>query len=171
MKVGRDRPRLSERLAKANEADRDENNPHDAENGLQPLSLESFTNDCRAISTAALTTIERDMAGLVATTRDMIAEASVEISRELSLTAKAARWRLIISITFALILIAASLLTSFWFSRSILREARDTSLAGIGLQTHQVQSGIVLTWDETRLRIGSCQSGKTSKPCLLPVQR
>ncbi|WP_371834906.1 hypothetical protein [Ochrobactrum sp. C6C9] len=169
MRIGRDRPRLSERLA--SDIENKGIPPPDAESASPPKTLESFENDYRRISTDALTTIERDMAAFVSTTRSMIEAAAAQIGTELAVISKTSRNRLWIMSASVLIAIAISVFASFWFTRLMMQEARSVSLSTIGLQASQTKAGLVVTWDETRLQLGQCQTGQTITPCLLSISK
>lgn len=173
MKTGPERPRLSARLAAMQEVTETQAQTEQAKveeaAALMASTLETFRQDCESSLKSALNTIEADMAGLLQSNRRAIIQTLTQIKADLNLIRRLTRfgpWALAIS----LIMMTATIFAVSWFwGRSLIKEARDSSLMQIGIVANQTKAGLVLSWDTGKLRLNECRSGSKPVPCLIPA--
>src|SRR5690606_29259913 len=130
-------------------------------------SLESFRSDCVAISKNARDTIASDMEASVNACRSANRKTLSAITADLQMIRRLTRigpWAVIIFLAFA---IGVNCAVTYWVGRMLIREARAANYQQIGLTTHFTETGLVLTWDETRLTLSECRVGERSVPCLM----
>ncbi len=161
MKIGRERQPLSERLAEKLETETSR-----AAVWLES-HLQTFRNDCAVISKSARDTIEHDIAAARATMRHAISENTEAITTDLQLIQRMTQfgpWVVIGFLTFSIGMIFA---TTYWWGRSMIREALTANYQQIGLATHFTQNGLVISWDQSKLSLSECSNGKQIIPCLI----
>ena len=160
MKTGPERPPLSARLKDKLAS------PAAPEVGSTPSPSTSCESDWSEALTRAQATIESDMRAFADANRQHLSAALTATEADLN------RLRLMVQPFFltmsaiTLLVIVLSLIASWLWATSMVDRAQRTSLSGIGLQINQTTTGPVLTWDEHRLRLITCQSGNTKTPCL-----
>jgi hypothetical protein len=134
-------------------------------------SLESFRRDCAAISKNARDTIASDLEASVSACRSANRKTLSAITADLQLIRRLTRfgpWAVMIFLALA---IGTTFAASYWWGRTIIREVMSANYQQIGLKTHFTETGLVLTWDETRLALSECRAGERSVPCLIPRAR
>lgn len=129
--------------------------------------LQSFRSDCAAISKSARDTIEHDMAAATTTMRHMISVNAEAITADLQLIQRMTRFGPWAATGFLILSIGIIFATTYWWGRSMTREALATNYQQIGLATHFTQNGLVISWDQAKLSLSTCSNGKQTVPCLV----
>src|SRR5690606_24437007 len=132
-------------------------------------SLESFRSDCVAISKNARDTIASDMEASVNACRSANRKTLNAITADLQMIRRLTRFGPWAVMIFVALVIGSTFAASYWWGRTMIREAMSANYQQIGLTTHFTETGLVLTWDETRLSLSECQAGERSVPCLIPT--
>lgn len=77
-------------------------------------------------------------------------------------------WAVMIFLALA---IGTTFAATYWWGQTMIRETMATNYQHIGLTTHFTETGLILTWDETRLALSECRAGERAVPCLIPMAR
>ncbi len=165
MKIGRERQPLSARLAEKMESET--GHATQAAAWLES-SLESFRSDCAAISKSARDTIASDMEVSVNACRSANRKTLSAITADLQMIRRLTRFGPWVVMIFLVLAIGSTFAASYWWGRTMIREAMTTNYQQIGLRTHFTETGLILTWDEARRSLSECQAGERSVPCLIP---
>ncbi|WP_286201888.1 hypothetical protein [Ochrobactrum sp. SFR4] len=161
MKIGRERQPLSERLAEKLETETSQ-----AAVWLES-HLQTFRSDCAAISKSARDTIEHDIAAASATMSHVISENTEAIATDLQMIQRMTQFGPWVLIGFLILSIGIVFATTYWWGRSMIREAMTANYQQIGLATHFTQNGLVISWDQSKLSLSECSNGKQIVPCLI----
>ena len=154
MKIGRERVPLAERLQEQAQTQTKPltENQVDQAADLMRLNLEAFENDCRKSLRNAQTIIEGDIQSLLSASEQM-----VKSMKPIYLTAA----------LFSLTVILMSFIASWYWATNMIETSQRASLLQLGLVMNQTSNNtILLAWDEKRLHLTNCQSGKEQRPCL-----
>ncbi len=156
MKIGRERTPLAERLSEQQNTTRMQNQADQAAD-LMRLNLASFETDCAKSLKNAQIIIEDDIQSLLNASEQM-----GKSMRPIYLTAT----------LFSLAIILMSFVASWYWATSMIETSQRASLLQLGLVMNQTSNNTtLLTWDEKRLQLTNCQSGKSQRPCLEILKR
>ena len=164
MKTGPERTPLSERLKDklANQA------APEAGSTLSPSK--SFETDCSEALRRAQATIETDIRSFTDANRKRLSEAMAMTEADLKGLSQMVQPFFLTVSAVATLLIILSFAASWFWADLMIDRAQNASLWQMGLQLNQTTSGPVLIWDENKLRLIKCRTGKTTTPCLQLIQ-
>lgn len=165
MKTGPERIPLSERLKDRLAS------PAAQEAVSTPSPLMSFETDWNEALKRAKATIETDIRSLLSANRHHLNEALAMTEADMKRLRSMVQPFYLTMGAVALLVILLSFTASWFWAGLMIERAQNASLWQIGLQVNQTSSGKVLTWDEQRLQLITCQAGTSKSPCLKLIQR
>jgi hypothetical protein len=164
MKIGPERPRLSERL---------NSEPIQPEPHMPAVStdwaLKRFAADCERLSSDALNIISADMAEAVITSRRAASEMSAAIRADLNIVRQVTRfspWVVALSLTLG---ISTTIGIAWHWSQLVETRASKNAMIEVGLTPYQSGKRQILLMDPSKLELKTCQIASQKAVCLVAI--
>lgn len=181
MKIGHERPPLSERLNAEPQNEEDQATELETMAALRVEAVEklrvlitsmviNFEADCEVSSARARRTIEADMLDMTFATRKAMNELMGSIEADLNLMRRLSGWAPPMIAASMIGLIVMSFAVAWLWTEGMTSSVKSSALQAAGIATLQSPRGTLFVIDPTKLNASVCRIQDRQETCLTPVQ-